>query len=237
MEQRLQKILSGAGICSRRAAEKLLEQGEVTVNGQTAVLGERADPERDTICVRGVPVGMHEAVRTIMLYKPAGVVTTMQDEKGRKNVAELVRGCPVRVLPIGRLDQYSEGLLLMSNDGALIYQLTHPKHQIDKRYEVTVRGDRRQISKLSEPMTIEGYRIQPAQVELLRTMENGDLLLSVIIHEGRNRQIRRMCRMCGLRVIRLKRVAEGGLRLDERLYPGQWRELTAEELTSLRKQL
>lgn len=237
MEQRLQKILSGAGICSRRAAEKLLEQGVVTVNGQIAGLGDRADPERDDIRVRGTQIGSHERTTIIMLHKPAGVVTTMHDEKGRKSVAELVKSCPVRVLPIGRLDQYSEGLLLMSNDGELIYQLTHPKHQIDKRYEVTVRGDKRHIAELSQPMDIEGYRIQPAQVEVLRTQENGDTVLAITIHEGRNRQIRRMCQQCSLRVIRLKRVAEGNLVLDKRLRPGQWRELTPEEITRLREQL
>lgn len=237
MEQRLQKILSGAGICSRRAAEKLLEQGDVTVNGQVAGLGDRADPERDDIRVRGKQIGSHERTTIIMLHKPAGVVTTMHDEKGRKSVAELVKSCPVRVLPIGRLDQYSEGLLLMSNDGELIYQLTHPKHQIDKRYEVTVRGDKRRIGELSQPMDIEGYRIQPAQVEILRTQDNGDIVLTITIHEGRNRQIRRMCQQCSLRVIRLKRVAEGNFVLDKRLRPGQWRELTPEEIARLREQL
>lgn len=236
MEQRLQKILSGAGVCSRRAAEKLLEQGEVTVNGQVAGLGDRANPERDAICVRGVPVGKHEKICTIMLHKPAGVVTTMHDEKGRKSVAELVRDCPARVLPVGRLDQYSEGLLLMSNDGELIYQLTHPKHQIDKRYEVTVRGERRRIAELSQPMVIEGYRIRPAEVEILQTKDNGDVLLAITIHEGRNRQIRRMCQQCGLRVLRLKRVTEGSIALDPRLRPGQWRELTPAEIAQLREQ-
>ncbi len=233
MEQRLQKILSGAGICSRRAAEKLVEQGEVTINGRIADLGDRADPERDEIRVRGNAVGRHEEKKTIMLNKPAGVVTTMHDERGRRNVAELVRDCPVRVLPIGRLDQYSEGLLLMSNDGDFIYRMTHPKHQIEKRYEVTVRGDLRRIPDLSKPMWLEGYRIRPAKVEQLYTQPNGDVVLAMTIHEGRNRQIRRMCQQCGLRVIRLKRVAEGSIVLDPTLRPGQWRELTRKEQESL----
>ena len=133
MEQRLQKILSGAGICSRRAAEQMLTGGRVTVNGRTAQLGDKADPERDQIAVDGKPVGGAVRAVTIMLNKPAGVVTTMHDEKGRRCVADLVRGCPVRVLPVGRLDQYSEGLLLLSSDGALIQRLTHPSHEITKR--------------------------------------------------------------------------------------------------------
>lgn len=233
MEQRLQKILSGAGICSRRAAERLLEEGHVTVNGRTAQLGEKADPERDEIAVDGTPVGGHERTMTIMLNKPAGVVTTMHDEKGRRSVADLVQRCPVRVLPVGRLDQYSEGLLLLSNDGELIHRLTHPRHEITKRYEVTVRGDEAGIPRLSRPMVIEGYRIRPAEVKRLHRLDNGDWVLSIGIHEGRNRQIRRMCAQCGLRVIRLKRVAEGRLVLDPKLAPGKWRELSAEELRLL----
>lgn len=233
MEQRLQKIISGAGICSRRAAEKLLEQGRVTVNGQTAGLGDRADEDIDEILVDGKKIGGHERKLTIMLNKPAGVVTTMKDEKGRRTVAELVKNCPVRVLPVGRLDQYSEGLLLMSSDGELIYTLTHPKHEIAKRYEVTVCGDRENIASLSEPMDIDGYRIKPAIVKTIKTLPNGDILLSVTIHEGRNRQIRKMCRQCSLKVIRLKRVAEGELALDKRLKPGQWRALTEGELDKL----
>ena len=150
MQERLQKILSGAGICSRRAAEKLIESGAVTVNGRTAQLGDRADVEADVVCVRGKRVGAHEELHTIMLYKPVGVVTTMSDEKKRKTVADLVKQCPVRVLPVGRLDQYSEGLLLLTNDGELLDALTHPRHHVDKTYEVTVRGAAGNIAKLSE---------------------------------------------------------------------------------------
>lgn len=234
MQQRLQKILSGAGICSRRAAEKLIERGEVLVNGTVAAVGDQADPDVDEIVVSGEKIGAHERLMTIMLNKPAGVVTTMKDEKQRRTVAQLVKQCPVRVLPVGRLDQYSEGLLLLSNDGTLIHQLTHPKHQIDKRYEVIVRGDKSNLPRLSQPMDIDGYRIRPAQVSLKQTLDNGDMQLSVIIHEGRNRQIRKMCAQCAFRVIRLKRVAEGQLTLDSSLRPGQWRELSREELSLLR---
>jgi 23S rRNA pseudouridine2605 synthase len=233
MEERLQKILSGAGVCSRRAAERLLQEHRVAVNGQTAQLGDKADAARDRITVDGRPVGGHERKMTIMLNKPAGVVTTMHDEKGRRSVADLVRQCPVRVLPVGRLDQYSEGLLLLSNDGELIHMLTHPRHEITKRYEVTVRGDEKDIPRLAQPMEIEGYRIRPAEVRLLRRLDNGDCVVSIGIHEGRNRQIRRMCAQCRLRVLRLKRVAEGELTLDPALAPGKWRELTAEELRKL----
>ena len=233
MQERLQKILSGAGVCSRRAAEKLIASGAVTVNGGQAQVGDRADLDTDTICVNGRRIGGHESYHTIVLYKPAGVVTTMSDEKNRKTVAQLVKNCPVRVLPVGRLDQYSEGLLLLSSDGALIHRLTHPSHEITKRYEVTVRGDASGIPKLSEPMVIEGYRIRPAAVSVLRRLDNGDTVLSIGIHEGRNRQIRRMCARCSLRVIRLKRVAEGRLTLDPSLAPGKWRELTAREMQIL----
>lgn len=233
MEERLQKLLSGAGVCSRRAAEKLIARGAVTINGVTAQLGARADSTRDEICVDGVPIGRHEALHTIMLYKPAGVVTTMSDEKNRRTVAQLVRGCPVRVLPVGRLDQYSEGLLLMTNDGALLDRLTHPRYHVDKTYAVTVRGTRAAIDGLSQPMKIDGYAIRPAQVRLMRTQADGAFVLHITIHEGRNRQIRKMCAACGLKVLRLCRISIGPLRLDESLRPGAWRELTREELDRL----
>ena len=236
MQERLQKILSGAGICSRRAAEKLILQGAVTVNGQTAQLGAQADIEQDEICVNGKRVGAHEQLHTIMLYKPAGVVTTMSDEKKRRTTAQLVRGCPVRVLPIGRLDQYSEGMLLLSNDGALIDALTHPRYHVDKTYAVTVRGERENISALAQPMDIDGYTIRPAQVQLKKQLDERTYLLHITIHEGRNRQIRKMCAQCGFQVVKLCRISVGSLQLDRRLRPGQWRELTAQELKQLKNE-
>ncbi|MDO4174085.1 MAG: pseudouridine synthase [Eubacteriales bacterium] len=235
MQERLQKILSGAGLCSRRAAEKWIESGIVTVNGKTAQVGDRADIETDIICVNGKPIGGHEELHTLMLYKPVGVVTTMSDEKKRKNVAELVRQCPVRVLPVGRLDQYSEGLLLMTNDGALLDALTHPSSHVDKTYEVTVRGPKEHIPDLGKRMDIDGYTIRPAQVKLCRSDAESTHVLHITIHEGRNRQIRKMCAQCSFRVLRLCRIAIGPLVLDKSLRPGHWRELTPQELSMLRE--
>ena len=236
MRERLQKILSGAGVCSRRAAEKLMARGAVTVNGVTAKPGDCADAQTDDIRVDGRRIGGHEALHTLMLYKPAGVVTTMSDEKNRKTVAQLVRGCPVRVLPVGRLDQYSEGLLLLTNDGALLDALTHPRNHVDKTYQVTVRGQAERLPGLSEPMTIDGYRIRPARVRVVSRQPDGVFVLHITIHEGRNRQIRKMCAQCGLKVLRLCRISVGALRLDPALKPGQWRELSAGEVEALRRQ-
>ncbi len=233
MKERVQKILSGAGVCSRRAAEKLMECGAVTINGVTAKPGDRADVEIDEICVNGRRIGGHEELHTIMLNKPAGVVTTMSDEKNRRTVAELVSQCPARVLPVGRLDQYSEGLLLMTNDGALLDALTHPRYHVDKTYEVTVRGPERNLRLLSCPMEIDGYRIRPAQVAVQAQRPDGAYVLHMTIHEGRNRQIRKMCSQSGLHVLRLCRIAVGSLPLDRALRPGQWRELTEQELAAL----
>ncbi|MCD8355430.1 MAG: rRNA pseudouridine synthase [Clostridia bacterium] len=235
MQERLQKILSGAGVCSRRAAEKLIESGAVTVNGAAARVGDRADIETDEICVNGKPVGGHEELHTIMLYKPAGVVTTMSDEKNRKTVAELVKQCPARVLPVGRLDQYSEGLLLLTNDGALLDALTHPRYHVDKTYEVIVRGQKENIPQLGKSMEIDGYQIRPAQVEICRSNPDNTHVLHITIHEGRNRQIRKMCARCGFKVLRLCRVSIGALKLDKSLRPGRWRELSQEEISMLQK--
>lgn len=237
MQERLQKILSGAGVCSRRAAEKLMESGAVTVNGVPAKPGDRADAETDDIRVNGKRIGTHEELHTVMLYKPVGVVTTMSDEKNRRTVAQLVQNCPVRVLPVGRLDQYSEGLLLLTNDGTLMTQLTHPRYHVDKTYEVTVRGEEHRLSGLSQAMDIDGYRIRPAQVTVKNKQENGTFVLHMTIHEGRNRQIRKMCAQCGFKVLRLCRISVGSLHLDRSLRPGQWRELTAQELRLLHEEI
>lgn len=234
MKQRLQKLLSQAGICSRRASEPLIQSGSVTVNGVTAKLGDSADPDTDEICVNGVPLRRQTETHCLMMNKPAGVVTTMKDERGRKTVAMLVERYPHRVLPVGRLDQWSEGLLLLTDDGALLHDLTHPSRHVDKVYEVTVRGDAARLPELSRPMDIDGYRIRPAQVRCLRTGGDGTMTLRITIHEGRNRQIRKMCAQCGFRVLKLKRVAIGDLHLDPSLKPGAWRELRQDESEMLR---
>ena len=234
MEDRLQKILSAAGVCSRRRAETYIQQGRVTVNGRPGVLGERADPDRDQIALDGVPVGRRGDHQVLMLYKPRGVVTTLSDEKGRPTVADLVRDCGERVWPVGRLDMDSEGLLLLTDDGELTHRLIHPSHQVEKEYLVWVTGDvDRALPILSGPMELDGEPLAPAQVRRGRT-GGGVSQLSIVIHQGKNRQVRRMCAQAGLTVKRLKRVREGRVTLDRTLAPGAWRRLTEEELALLR---
>lgn len=234
MKERIQKILAQAGLCSRRAAEEMIRAGRVTVNGRKAGLGDSADPARDKLAVDGKPVrGMEEKVY-LMLNKPRGYVSTMKDENGRKTVAQLVADCGARVYPVGRLDYDSEGLLLMTNDGALTLHLTHPSHEADKTYLVSVRGDLRRVPELSEPMEIDGYTIHPANV-FIRDQDETGAHLELTIHEGRNRQVRKMCEQCGLHVRRLKRLSIGGVQLDPALASGKWRRLTEEEINLLKE--
>ena len=234
MEERLQKLLSVAGVCSRRAAEGYIASGRVTVNGIPAELGQRADPEKDDIRLDGKPISGPEKPVYLLLNKPRGYVTTLSDEQGRKTVAELVRDCGVRVYPVGRLDLDSEGLLLMTNDGALMQHLIHPSGEIDKVYQVSVYGPVRGCAAHLASLTdLEGEPIRPARVEVLRQTEQ-TAELSVTIHEGKNRQIRRMCAACGLTVKRLRRVREHTLELGD-LPTGKWRYLTQEELKALQE--
>ena len=216
-------------MCSRRTAEAWIEAGRVTVNGHRIALGDRADPDTDIIAVDGRAVNARARKVYLMLHKPRGFVTTLSDERGRRTAAELVRGCGTRVYPVGRLDRDSEGLLLFTNDGALAQHLLHPSHQVDKVYEVTVTGGLTgAASRLAAVDELDGEAIVPAQVrELSRTGEKA--VLEVIIHQGKKRQIRRMCARVGLEVARLKRVAEDGLALGD-LPCGHWRYLTGEEL-------
>lgn len=232
MEDRLQKLLSSAGICSRRTAERYIEAGRVTVNGIVARLGDKADPVRDVIAVDGLPLAAEGEKVWLMLNKPVGYVTTLSDEKGRRTAASLVSGCGHRVWPVGRLDINSEGLLLFTNDGEGTNRLLHPSHQVEKEYHVTVRGDVAQaIPILRGPMELDGKALALARVEVLDQKADGGEL-SVVIHEGRNRQVRRMCALAGLTVTRLKRVREGDLALGA-LKSGHWRPLTREEISAL----
>ena len=228
MAERIQKLISASGLLSRRAAEEAIAAGRVTVNGRTASLGDKAEPEEIRLDGKALPAPGRRLV--VMLNKPRGYVTTLRDEKGRRDVSMLLRGLGMRLYPVGRLDMDSEGLLLLTNDGDFANRVMHPSHETDKTYLVWVTGEGlpEQAEKLSEPMELDGYRLRPAQVELLRHTEK-DALLSLTIHEGRNRQIRRMCESCGLKVTRLRRVAEGGLRLGD-LRPGSWRVLSEEEI-------
>ncbi|MBP1737354.1 MAG: pseudouridine synthase [Oscillospiraceae bacterium] len=226
--ERLQKILSSAGVCSRRAAEALLSAGRITVNGRTAGVGDKADPLCDTILVDGAPLVEHSEKTYLMLNKPRGYVTTLSDEKGRKTVAGLVASCGVRVWPVGRLDMDSQGLLLLTNDGEWTNRLIHPRHEVEKEYLVGVAGDvRTAIPVLSKPMTIDGILLRPAAVRQI-----GQNLISVTIHEGKNRQVRRMCAAAGLQVSQLTRIRIGQLLLGD-LPPGQWRKLSEQELLLL----
>ena len=234
MKERLQKLLSAAGVCSRRAAEGYITAGRVTVNGENALLGQQADPETDDIRVDGVPLGREPEAVYLMLNKPRGYVTTVSDEQGRKTVMDLLTGVSTRVYPVGRLDRDSEGLLLLTNDGALTHRL-HPSHEVSKEYRVTVSGPvEHAAERLSRIRDVVGLPIRPAEVrELSRKGNRAEL--SVTIHEGRNRQIRRMCAQCGLEVLRLQRVREHCLELGT-LPLGQWRYLTAEEIAGLEEE-
>ena len=233
MEERLQKILSAHGVSSRRAAEGYLSAGRVTVNGCTARVGDKADPERDDIRVDGRPLRRPARRTYLMLNKPRGYVTTLSDEKGRRTVAELVAGCGARVWPVGRLDLDSEGLLLLTDDGELTQKLLHPSHQVEKEYLVWVTGDvSRGLPVLSGPMDLDGVPLSPAKVRRGRT-SGGVTQLSITICQGKNRQVRRMCGQAGLKVLRLKRVREGGLCLDRTLGPGKWRRLEQSEVAAL----
>ena len=232
MKQRLQKILSDRGIASRRKAEELIRQGRVSVNGQVAILGEGADPDLDQIRVEGTLIPSAQEYIYLMLNKPRGYVTTLSDEKGRPTAASLVKDCGQRVYPVGRLDMDSEGLLLFTNDGAFANRIMHPSHEIEKAYLVTVSGySLENLQKLREPVVLDGYQIKPPKLRLLSVKE-GKAAFEIIIHEGRNRQIRRMCQIAGMNVLRLKRIREGRLELGS-LPSGKWRLLNREELEKI----
>ena len=232
MKERLQKILSARGVASRRKAEEMIHSGLVTVNGTVAQLGDSADPETDEILVSGTPLPKQEKYIYILLHKPRGYVTTLSDEKGRKNAAQLVADCGIRVYPVGRLDMDSEGLLLFTNDGDFANRLMHPKQEVEKTYEVWVTGYHPGAEQqLSCPITLDGYTIRPPKVKLLWS-EGQKAKFLVTIHEGRNRQVRRMCEAARLHCTRLRRVKEGSLALGD-LPLGKWRYLTEAEVKNL----
>ena len=237
MKERLQKILSGAGICSRRAAETYIKEGRVKVNGITANLGESADPEQDEILVDGRVIGKKaRRMVYIMLNKPRGYVTTLSDEAERKTVADLIRDVPERVYPVGRLDMHSEGLLLLTNDGQLAHNLMHPSHEVYKEYLVKLTPDEEGLPSPEKPLSgvieLDGERLLPAKCRLLTKTENG-YVMTIAIRQGKNRQIRRMCAKCGYTVNSLKRVSEGDVKLGE-LPSGRWRYLTEAEVRYLK---
>jgi pseudouridine synthase len=230
--ERLQKILSQAGIASRRAAEQLMLDGRVSVNGTAATeLGTKADPAKDDIRVDGRRVKLPEHHRYILLNKPRGYVTTRSDPQRRPTVIDLLRGVKEYVYPVGRLDFDSEGLLILTNDGDLAARLTHPSHGVARVYEARVLGvpDGHDLDRLGRGVTIDGRRTQLADVKSI-----GPSMLQITIREGRNRQVRKMCETIGHPVTELKRVAIGPLK-DARLKLGHWRELMPEEIERLRK--
>ena len=233
---RIQKVLSEQGIVSRRKAEEWIEQGKIKVNGRPALLGQKINPNRDVVTIDGERVYFQKSSQKyyIMLHKPRGYVTTMSDELGRKCVAELVEDVPERVYPIGRLDKDSEGMLLFTNDGEFANLIMHPSHHVSKTYRVTVRPDvsDAQVVQLSTGVVIDGKKTSPAHVTVLEK-EPGRVVMQVVIYEGRNRQVRKMCEAVGLEVARLKRTAIGPLKLGM-LAPGKWRELRPGEIGMLR---
>ena len=233
MRERLQKILSARGVASRRKGEALIQAGKVLINGIPAKLGDTADPDTDEITVEGQPLPGKTDYVYLMLNKPRGFVTTLSDEQGRKNAAQLVEDCGVRVYPVGRLDMDSQGLLLFTNDGELANHLMHPRGEVNKTYHVVcVDYEPGKEEALARPITLDGYTIKKPEIKLLKTAGTRAEFL-VTIHEGRNRQVRRMCRAAGMQVRRLIRIAEGNLSLGE-LPTGKWRYLTAEEIQKLR---
>ena len=233
MGERLQKILSARGVASRRRAEEMIRDGRVTVNGIIASLGDSADPEMDEILLDGKPLPARQEYVYILLNKPRGYVTTLSDEKGRPDAAQLVADCGVRVYPVGRLDMDSEGLLLFTNDGDFANNLMHPKHEVKKTYDTWVTGyvPGAEI-RLSRSIELDGYIIRPPKVKLVK-VEGKKARFQITIHEGRNRQVRRMCEAAGMQVTRLRRIKEGSLTLGN-LPVGNWRFLTPEEVASLK---
>ncbi len=234
MLERIQKIIASRGLTSRRGAEQLILAGRVTCNGVVCQIGQCADVEKDIVLVDGEPLPPAMDYVYIMLNKPKGFVTTLSDEKGRKNAGQLVEDCGIRVYPVGRLDMDSEGLLLFTNDGEFANRLMHPSHEINKIYRVNVKDySDEALEKLKRPVTLDGYKISPPQVRLISSdWQSSSAELEITIHEGRNRQIRRMCAIAGMRVTRLMRIQEGNLSLGD-LPSGKWRYLSKDELKAL----
>ncbi len=230
---RLQKFLAECGVASRRKSEELIEQGVVRVNGQVAFIGDKINPKSDTVTVKGKKIVKQKTHTYIMLHKPRGFITTMSDEHDRKCVAELIKDVPGRVYPVGRLDRESEGMLLCTNDGEFANAMTHPRKHVPKTYRVTVRPTitQEQITELTTGIVIDDRMTAPAEIRVV-TREEGRVVLEIILYEGRNRQIRKMCEAVGLEVARLKRTAVGSVKLGM-LKQGDWRDLTEDEVRKL----
>ncbi|MCQ2447007.1 MAG: rRNA pseudouridine synthase [Clostridia bacterium] len=239
MKERLQKVIAAAHGVSRRAAEALIEEGKVRVNGRVATIGESADPDHDKIEIEGKRLGNQPKKTYIALYKPRGYVTSMADEKGRKDVSELIKDIHARLFPVGRLDMDSEGLLLMTNDGAWAQKIAHPSHEVEKTYLVSVVGDAREaVRPMSKGMDIfdeEGkleFTALPARAVVRDVYDDGSARIQVTITEGHNRQVRKMCNACGLKVKRRVRISVGPITVAG-IKTGSWRLLSDEEVKAL----
>lgn len=230
---RLQKYMAECGVASRRKSEELIAGGFVKVNGRKASIGDQVIPKRDLVTVHGRRLEHKHEMRYVMLYKPRGYITTLSDEQDRRCVADLVKDIPERVYPVGRLDRESEGMLFLTNDGNFANVLTHPSKHVPKTYRVTVRPGitDEQLLRMQEGIVIDGRKTAPAEAHVVQK-EEGRTVVEIVLHEGRNRQIRKMCEALGLEVARLKRIAIGPVRLGM-LQPGKWRELTTEEVRRL----
>ena len=230
---RLQKYMADCGVASRRKSEELIEQGKVKVNGHIAHIGDKTNPKKDLVTVHGKKINKTNEMKYIALYKPRGYITTVTDDRGRKTVMELVKGVKERVYPVGRLDKDSEGLLLLTNDGAFANALMHPSHHFAKVYRVTVRPsvNDEMLLKLRDGVEIDGRMTAPCEVTVV-SEEEGRVVLEFVLREGRNRQIRKMCDAVGLTVARLKRISIGSIKLGM-LQPGQHRELSENEIKRL----
>lgn len=230
---RLQKFLAESGVASRRKSEELIESGKVKVNGHIASIGDKVNPKKDTVTVNGKKIVKQKDNTYIVLHKPRGFITTMNDEMDRKCVAELIKDVKVRVFPVGRLDRDSEGMLIFTNDGEFANALTHPTKHVPKTYRVTVRPSisEEQLTALTEGVIIDDRKTAPAEVHVV-TKEENRVVLEIILYEGRNRQIRKMCEEVGLEVARLKRTAIGSIKLGM-LKQGAWRHLTDDEVRKL----
>lgn len=236
MEVRLQKYFTDCGVMSRRRAESEIEAGRVKVNGRVAVLGQKIDPERDTVTYNGKRIERERGAKSVyvMLNKPRGYVTTTSDEKGRRCVTSLTEDIGVRVYPVGRLDMDSDGLLLLTNDGELANFLTHPRHDMQKVYHVRVKGHftPEEIEKLGEPIEIDGVKTKRVKISV-RSVTEDATVLRMVLYEGKNRQIRRMCEDKGIEIIKLTRVAIGDIGLDG-LTSGEWRHLSRSQVAYLK---
>lgn len=234
MEMRIQKYISDCGVMSRRAAEKEIELGHFTVNGQKAKIGQKIDPAKDKVSYKGKPLSGSEKKQYVILYKPRGYVTTMNDEEGRKCLPELLKDIPERVYPCGRLDMDSEGLLILTNDGEVANKLMHPKHHVDKIYHVKIKGEisPEKLELLNSPMVIDDYKIKPVKVSIIERKE-GHTILRFILSEGRNRQIRKMCEQAEILITRLKRVSVGDITIGM-LTPGKWKYMNHNEISYLK---